>query len=293
MTDRKTDDYTSTDTTTGSDSDLSVLYGTNDRSDIAVTASDADSLTDVGESASTSWREASSSTGTESNAKEHATAVARDAKDSGMGVASTAASEAKDIAREAKTQFRSLFDQLGSEATTQASGQSQRAVGGLRALSDELSGMAEGRQVESGMAADLARQGSDRLNAAASWLEGREPGDILDEVRDFARRRPAAFLAGAAVLGLVGARLTRGLTADPTGDGQGDSAQGYLTQAQRGYQAEGYTGVSNGAATATTTGAYDDATGYADDSIGTRTARIDDDAFTSPGLATGVYGEQR
>ena len=86
--------------------------------------------------------------------------------------------------------------------------------------------MAESQQGESGMAADLARQGASRLDAAASWLENRQPGEILDEVRSFARRRPGAFIAGAAILGLVGGRMTRGLTADSSSDqGQSSLAQ--------------------------------------------------------------------
>ena len=64
---------------------------------------------------------------------------------------------------------------------------------------------------QSGVATEFARQAADRMHGAASWLEQREPGDLLDEVRNFARRRPGAFLIGAAVAGLAAGRLTRGL----------------------------------------------------------------------------------
>ena len=37
---------------------------------------------------------------------------------------------------------------------------------------------------------------------------------FLDEVKRYARRRPGTFLAGAAVLGLVAGRLTRGVVAE-------------------------------------------------------------------------------
>ena len=59
----------------------------------------------------------------------------------------------------------------------------------------------------------LADQAADRVQSVAGWLEQRQPGEVLDEVRDFARRRPGTFLAAAAVVGLIGGRLTRGLTA--------------------------------------------------------------------------------
>jgi hypothetical protein len=57
----------------------------------------------------------------------------------------------------------------------------------------------------------------------ADWLEHREPGDLLDEVRRFARRRPGTFLVGAAVAGALVGRLTRGVVAqqqEKSGDGQ-------------------------------------------------------------------------
>jgi hypothetical protein len=77
---------------------------------------------------------------------------------------------------------------------------------------------------QSGLGAELARQAADRMHGAASWLERREPADLLDEVRNFARRRPGAFLIGAAVAGLAAGRLTRGLTAG------GQSQQGQRQQ---------------------------------------------------------------
>jgi hypothetical protein len=219
--------------------------------------------------------------------------------------------------------LRQLFDQLTGEATDQASGQTQRAVQGLRSLGSELSGMAESQQGQSGMAADLARQGASRLDAAAGWLEGREPGEILDEVRSFARRRPGTFIAGAAILGLIGGRMTRGLTADSSASGSRSSLdQGSATAgtyggptAQTGVPPLYDTGVTAGVGTdvgygegpAYSTGtayvgetAYGDETAYAaepvdlSDTDPTRVdAGIDPATYTHPGPATGVSGESR
>jgi hypothetical protein len=93
----------------------------------------------------------------------------------------------------------------------QASAQQQRAAQQLRSVANELHEMvATGGQ--SGLATEVARQAADRVSGAASWLEQREPGDLLDGVRGFARRRPGMFLLGAAIAGLAAGRLTRGLT---------------------------------------------------------------------------------
>jgi hypothetical protein len=59
------------------------------------------------------------------------------------------------------------------------------------------------------MASDVVRQVSERANGAASWLESREPGDLMKELQSFARRRPGVFLAGAAFIGVLVGRLTR------------------------------------------------------------------------------------
>ena len=66
---------------------------------------------------------------------------------------------------------------------------------------------------QSGLATELARQASERLHDIAGWVESREPGDLLTEAKDFARRKPGTFLIGAAVAGLLAGRVTRSTVA--------------------------------------------------------------------------------
>jgi hypothetical protein len=151
-----------------------------------------------------------------------AKSVASDAADSSRHVAETAASGAKDVMSEATTQLRQLFEQVRGELDDQASSQGQRAVGGLRSLADELRQMASS-SAQPGIAGEVVGQAAHRASSAADWIENRQPGDMIEELRTFARRRPGAFLLGAAVLGVVGGRLTRGLTGD-SGGSSGTSA---------------------------------------------------------------------
>jgi hypothetical protein len=149
-------------------------------------------------------------------AKEQASDVASGAADSGRHVAQVTKEQAKDVTHEAKNQIRGLMDQSRSELRDQASSQQQRAATGLRSVSDELSSMAD-RSDNPGIANDLVRQAAQRAGSVASWLEQREPGQLLDEVTQFARRRPGAFLALAAGAGFLVGRLGRSLKDAPDG----------------------------------------------------------------------------
>jgi hypothetical protein len=144
-------------------------------------------------------------------AAEEARGVAGDVKSAGQQTAATAKDQATQVAGEAKVQARQVYEQARQELDQQVQSQHQRAAGGLNALADELTGLVNGTGGQSGIAHDLAQQASDRVREAAQWLELRQPTEVLDEVRSFARRRPGAFLAAAAVAGLIGGRLTRGL----------------------------------------------------------------------------------
>lgn len=161
---------------------------------------------------------ATTDTSTRDVAKEEAKGVAQDAVSSGKHTAETAKEQAGQVADEAMSQARMLFEQTRDQITTQGSAQQERAASGLRTLADELSGMASGGAQQEGLATDLARQASERVRTAADLIENRQPGELLDEVRSFARRRPGTFLLGAAAIGFLGGRLTRGITEEVRDD---------------------------------------------------------------------------
>lgn len=126
-------------------------------------------------------------------------------------VAGTAKDEVSKVTGEAKQQMRDLTGQTRDELNSQARQQKDRAVGGLRALSEELQSMSSD-STQSGMAGDLAQEAARRTGDFAGWLDSREPGELVDEVRTFARQRPGLFLALAAGAGVLAGRLTRGMT---------------------------------------------------------------------------------
>lgn len=135
-------------------------------------------------------------------------------------VAKTATEQAKNVAQETGSQVRNLAGSATEELRGQAATQQERVASGLRTLADDLSSMRTGNGSDR-MAGELMQEISSRAHRAADWLEHREPGQLLDEVRDYARRHPGTFLLGALAAGLVVGRLTRGIVA-AGGDGHRD-----------------------------------------------------------------------
>jgi hypothetical protein len=135
--------------------------------------------------------------------------VAQGASDAGQQVVGTAKEEAAKVAAETSRQAQHLLAQTRSELQDQAIAQQQRIASGIRSLSGEFGSMAE-RSEQSGTASELVRQASDKAAEIADWLDQRDPGSLLHEVKSFARRRPGAFLVIAAGAGLAAGRLTRG-----------------------------------------------------------------------------------
>ncbi|MEW2382902.1 hypothetical protein AB0873_12575 [Micromonospora sp. NPDC047707] len=152
--------------------------------------------------------------------REQARQVGSEAKQAGAAVAETAREQGREVAGEARRQARNLYGEARSQLASQTGEQQRRAAGGLRSLADEMRTMAE-QGGQAGPVSELARQAADRVHGVAGWLEQREPGDIIAEVRDYARRNPGTFLVGAAVLGVLAGRLTRNISAASDSDGQG------------------------------------------------------------------------
>jgi hypothetical protein len=152
-------------------------------------------------------------------AKDEAVDVGNSAREAGSHVAQSATDQAKQVVSETSAQARDLLGEAKGQVREQASAQQHQAARQLRAVAGELSEMAV-KGGQSGLATQVAQEAAERVRGVASWLDQREPGDLLDGVRDFARRHPGTFLVGAAVAGVVAGRLTRGLASAAGPDGQ-------------------------------------------------------------------------
>jgi hypothetical protein len=155
----------------------------------------------------------SSSSSTKDTAKEQAASVAGDAKAGTQHVAGVTKDEAGKVASEVKSQAQDLITQTRDQLREQTGVQQERAAGSLRTLSDELRDMGD-KSESTGLAGELVSQAAQRAGSAASYLEGRDPGTLLKDVTDFARRRPGLFVGLAVIAGVAAGRLTRSLASE-------------------------------------------------------------------------------
>ena len=152
----------------------------------------------------------------------------------GSQVASTAADQAKQVAQETQRQATDLLDQGRTQVREQAISQQQKAGQSLSSLAQELRGLADGTSSGApGPARDLLQQGAGMVENFASKLQNREPAELLDEVRSFARRKPGLFLLGAAAAGVLAGRLTSGVTAAHSDSGPSSTRHHRLPRRSR------------------------------------------------------------
>ncbi|OII31863.1 hypothetical protein BIU98_09000 [Curtobacterium sp. MMLR14_010] len=182
-------------------------------------------------------------------AKGAAQDVAGDAKEKAANVAGTAKEQAANVASEATDHAKQLYGQASENLKQQAGEQQQRAASGLKSLGEQLGRMAENDE-EQGVASRVVRDLSGRATSAAGFLENRDPGSLLDEVKSFAAKRPGAFIALAAGAGILAGRLTKAITTEvkheKEADATGTGTTGTGTTHTPGTTGTGTTGTGTG-----------------------------------------------
>lgn len=119
------------------------------------------------------------------------------------------------LAHAADERARGMLGDIGDDVSREAESQKARLATLARELSSELHRAARADssdETDDTRVARLAEAASARTGEFARWLETHAAGDLLDGIRDYARRRPMTFIAASALAGLVMGRLTRGMT---------------------------------------------------------------------------------
>lgn len=151
-----------------------------------------------------------------SSAGERGGALAGRAKQDARDVVQTAMERAGDVTEELSTQSRSLLNETTGQLQTQARAAAQQAAENLQRLGSEAQALAEGRPEDAPVLTDYAWKmadglygAADRLHGLAEDVETRGFSGVLEDLSAYARRRPGAFLLGAAAVGFGVGRLVK------------------------------------------------------------------------------------
>ncbi len=124
-------------------------------------------------------------------------------------VAEAGKSEASRLGQEVKFQTSNLVDEASVQVRDRAETQLGRIAGMLDQLGNELRRMADGASDRDNYVAVLARDGAAAAKRISTRLELDGIEGAARDLKQFARRRPMAFLAGAVTVGMAMGRLTR------------------------------------------------------------------------------------
>lgn len=161
-----------------------------------------------------------------SRAVEESKQVTQTAGEQTREVAGTVKEQAADVVQTAKAQSRNVAHEAREQLRHQAGTQTQRLAEALRSAGDQVRALAEGRVAEAGGARDYARQAAGTAQEWAGRVESRGFEGLTRDLEQVARRRPGAFLAGAAAAGFVIGRFVRSSSASgsTTSDASRDGA---------------------------------------------------------------------
>jgi hypothetical protein len=132
-----------------------------------------------------------------------------DVRDRARETAETGKAEAGHVVAEAKNHTSRLIGETGDRAREHADQQLGRAAGAIDQLGEQLDDMAANSSQQDGYLVALARDGAHRAHALSRHLDDGGLDGIVDDVTQFARRKPGTFLAASFAVGLVLGRVTR------------------------------------------------------------------------------------
>jgi hypothetical protein len=142
----------------------------------------------------------------------------------GGQVTEQAKQQGQQLAQQARQQAGELANRGGEQVKSQLETQKHQAAQRITPVQMALRETAQQlRKQGQAPVAQYADQASDQVERFSGYLRETSVDDITDEVRGFARSRPALFLGGAALLGFLG---TRFLKSSSQGASAGGSANG-------------------------------------------------------------------
>lgn len=148
----------------------------------------------------------------------------RNPQDTGSsGVQEQARQQTQQFAQQARQQAGQLASRGSEQVKSQLGNQKHQAA--QRITPVQMALRETGQQLRNqgqGTVAQYTDNAADQVERFSGYLRENEVDEILDEGRNFARRRPALFLGGAAALGFLATRFFKSSSEE-----QGGSSAGY------------------------------------------------------------------
>lgn len=155
--------------------------------------------------------------GPPTSAGERAKEVAGTGASGAAAVAHDAKEQAAEVAREARGQAQGLLHDVRADLRGQADQQTSRAGEGLRRLSEQMQALRDGDVDRAGPVLGYTEQLHEKVQDLAQRVEARGFDGMVADLRDVARRRPGAFLLGAAAAGFLAGRVIRSSAGEASG----------------------------------------------------------------------------
>lgn len=177
------------------------------------------------------WTQQNESSDTSDVAQREAQRMKGTAKGAASNVGDTAAERGREMKGQARRHATNIMSEARGKLRGHADEETQRAGSALSTAGDQLQALADGRVDDAGILGDYVEQVADYVNRWADTIQDRGLDGLLDDVREFGRRRPGMFLLSAAVAGVAVGRFGRNVAPElDTGDGPGDDARAQSPQ---------------------------------------------------------------
>ena len=127
----------------------------------------------------------------------------------GNGAAYSAASGRANGGANGESGSSGLLDGMKQKVTSRVDEQKNRAADGLGGIADVIRTASNELRGENEALASYVDMASDQMRRFADQIRERGVADMMDDVGQFARRRPALFIGGAFLVGLGIARFLK------------------------------------------------------------------------------------
>jgi vacuolar-type H+-ATPase subunit H len=153
-------------------------------------------------------------------------------------VVDKAQDKAEQVGNEAKQQAKRVASQVTEQAKSSAETRKREVAEDLGSVADAVRQTTYEAETNPTIM-EYGQKVADQIEGVSSYLNEHDVEDILADVEDFGRRKPAVFLGGAFMLGLVVGRFLRS-SANRVSEFESYGYDSYQTD----YRDPGYTGRS-------------------------------------------------